>query len=108
MADSDSNNLGLTLSDLEFVVEETDLTSLHTQRLKQIVRDDPSFRNALVRDDKVFNRVVSSDDEELLRISPVLYFEVLLRRALKDLGRESHTLKRSGRETVVVLSLIHI
>ena len=102
MADSESNNLGLTLSDLEFVVEETGPSSLDPARLKQIVREDPSFRNALVRDDKVFNRVVSSDDEELLRISPVLYFEVLLRRALKDLGRESHTLERSGRETVVI------
>ena len=98
----DAKSLGLTLSDLEFVVEEASPSALNPERLKQIVRDDPSFRNTIVSDDKVFNRVVASHDEELLRISPALYFDVLLRRALKDLGRESHTLERSGRETVVV------
>ena len=102
MAESDPNEIGLTITDLEFVVEEIGPGSLDPQRLKQLIRDDSSFRNTLISDNKVFNRVVSSDDEELLRISPVLYFDVLLRRALKDLAQESHTLERSGRETVVV------
>ena len=102
MAESNPIMLGLTIADLEFVIEKVRSGILGSERLQQMVRDDSNFRNALVSDDKVFNSVVSSDDEELLPISPVLYFNVLLRRALKDLGQESHTLERSGREVIVV------
>ena len=102
MTEAESNRFGLTEEDLRFVVEESGQDALDPERLKQLIRDDPSFRNALVGDDRVFDRVVSSEEEDLLRISPVLYFDVLLRRALKDLGQESHTLERSGSETVVV------
>jgi hypothetical protein len=102
MTESDSNRLGLTEEDLRFVVEEAGPDAMDPERLKELIRDDPSFRNALVGDDRVFDRVTSSEDEELLKVSPALYFDVLLRRALKDLGQESHTLERSGSETVVV------
>ena len=102
MIEPDSNRLGLTEEDLRFVVEEAGPDAMDPERLKQLIRDDPSFRNALVGDDRVFDRVVSSEEEDLLRISPARYFDVLLRRALKDLGQESHTLERSGSETVVV------
>ena len=71
------------------------------ERLKQLVRSDPSFRDAVLSDSRVFAKT-ADDDEELLRVSPALYFQVLLRRAQKDLGQVSHTLERSGSETVVV------
>jgi len=102
MIEPDSNRLGLTEEDLRFVVEEAGPDAMNPERLKELIRNDPSFRNALVGDDRVFKRIVSSEEEDLLRVSPVLYFDVLLRRALKDLGQESHTLERSGSDTVVV------
>lgn len=102
MVESDPNRLDLTEADLRFVIEEAGPDALDPEYLKQLIRDDSSFRNALVGDDRVFARVISSEEEELLRVSPPLYFEVLLRRALKDLGQASHTLERSGSETVVV------
>ena len=89
MAESDPNRLDFTIADLQFVIEEAGSGSLDPERLKQMVRDDSSFRNVLMSDEKVFNRVVFSEDEELLRISPVLYFDVLLRRALKILARRA-------------------
>lgn len=102
MTEADTNRLSLTEEDLRFVVDESGQDALNPERLKQLIRDDPSFRNALVGDDRVFDRVVSTEEEDLLRVSPALYFEVLLRRALKDLGQESHTLERSGSDTVMV------
>ena len=102
MTEVDPNRLSLTEEDLRFVVDESGQDALNPERLKHLIRDDPRFRNALVGDDRVFDRVVSTEEEELLRVSPALYFEVLLRRALKDLGQESHTLERFGSETVVV------
>ena len=102
MTEADPNRLSLTEEDLRFVVDESGQDALNPERLKQLIRDDPSFRNALVGDDRVFDRVVSTEEEDLLQVSPALYFEVLLRRALKDLGQESHTLERSGSDTVMV------
>ena len=89
MIEPDSNRLGLTEEDLRFVVEEAGPDAMDPERLKELIRNDPSFRNALVGDDRVFKRIVSSEEEDLLRVSPALYFDVLLRRALKDLGQES-------------------
>ena len=43
-----------------------------------------------------------SDDEIMVRISPALYFEVLLRRAYEELDKASHTLERAGSQTIAV------
>ncbi len=95
------HELELTEADLRFVVDEVEAGGLDPEHLKQLVRSDPSFRDAVLADGRVFSKAADSD-EELLRISPVLYFGVLLRRAQKDLGQVSHTLERSGADTVVV------
>ena len=101
MPENDGYGLELSADDLCFVVGGVEAGGLDPELLSQLVRSDPSFRNAVLADDHVFAKATAAD-EELLRISPVVYFQVLLRRALKDLGRTSHTLERSGGETVVV------
>ena len=88
-------------SDLDFVVNEVDPAGANKDRLKQLVREDQDFRKAMVGDDRLFERVVS-DDEVFVRISPALYFEILLRRALKDLERATHTFEREGRRSIPV------
>ena len=97
----DRHELELSEADLRFVVEEVEAGGLDPERLKQLVRSDPSFRDAVLADGRVFAKAAAAD-EALLRISPPLYFQVLLRRAQKDLGEVSHTLERSGADTVVV------
>ena len=97
----DRHELELTEDDIRFVVDEVEAGGLSPEGLRQLVRSDPSFRDAVLSDGRVFDKAASAD-EELLRISPTLYFQVLLRRARKDLGQVSHTLERSGSETVVV------
>jgi hypothetical protein len=61
MTEADPNRLSLTEEDLGFVVDEFGQDRLNPERLKQLIRDDPSFRNALVGDDRVFDRVVSTE-----------------------------------------------
>ena len=40
--------------------------------------------------------------EVFVRISPTLYFEILLRRALKNLGTSTHTLEREGMDIIPI------
>ena len=90
-----------TEADLEFVLSEVSPGAGDKQRLKQLIREDDDFRKAMVGDDKVFQRVMY-DEEIILKVSPPLYFEVLLRQAHKELEGFTHTIERSGRESIPV------
>ncbi|MBI4201773.1 MAG: hypothetical protein HY532_01480 [Chloroflexi bacterium] len=93
--------LSLTEADLDFVVGEAVPKASNLEELKRLVRSEDGFRAALVGDDKVFQRVM--DDEEIfVKISPTLYFEILLRRALKELKVATHTVERAGRQSIPV------
>ena len=91
----------LTATDLEFVVSEAAPEASDRGRLAQLVAEDEAFRAALLGDDRLVERVLT-DEETFLRISPTLYFEVLLRRALKEMEAASHTVERSGRQSIPV------
>ena len=92
---------GLTDADLDFVIGLAAPGARDPARLKRAVRQDAELRKALVADDAVFERLIA-DDEAFVRITPALYFEVLLRRALKELGSATHTVERSGRAAIPV------
>jgi len=87
----------LTLSDkdVDFLVETVSPQVTDRSRLKQIIQEDEDFRNSFIGDDRVFGKLM--DDEEIfLKISPSLFFEVLLRRAAKDLEGASYTVERTS------------
>lgn len=90
-----------TESDLDFVVGEVAPTASNKESLKLLLREDEGFRKALVGDEKVFQRVMN-DEEIFLKVSPSLYFEVLLRKALRELETATHTLERAGRQSIPV------
>lgn len=90
-----------TDTDLDFVVGEAAPDAKNKTHLKQLVSADQDFREALVGDEKVFQRVMA-DEEILLKISPVLYFEILLRKARKEIEVATYTLERLGRERIPV------
>ena len=92
---------GLTDRDLDFIVDHAAPGSGSRDGLKRLIVEDDDFRKAMVGDDRVF-LAVTSDDEILLKLSPHLYFEVLLRRAHSDIDSATHTLERTGRERVPV------
>ena len=92
---------GITESDLDFVVEAASPGVQDSELLKRLVREDRAFKEAMIGDDRVFQRVMN-DEEVFLKISPPLYFEVLLRRAHKELQVATHTVERAGRQSLPV------
>ena len=84
--------VGLSEADLDFVVREAAPDAANAERLKGLIREDEAFRRAMVGDERVFARVMT-DEEIFVRISPALYFEVLLRRALVELEQAVYTLE---------------
>ena len=97
------NLKGVHLSDrdLGFLVETTAPEVTDRRRLKQIIREDEDFRNTFTGDQRVFRRVMD-DDEIFLKISPALFFEILLRRAADELGNTSYTIEKEGNMTIPV------
>jgi hypothetical protein len=87
--------LRLTERDLDFLVETASPEVADKGRLKQIISNDEDFRSSFLTDEKVFKKVMD-DDEVFLRISPALFFEVLLRKAAQDLEGASYTVERSS------------
>ena len=91
----------LSDSDLEFLVGEVAPNVSDPQRMMRAIRNNEDLRAAIIADDRVFERVVQ-DEEILIRISAALYFEVLLRRASKDLESSAYTVERSGKQRIAV------
>ena len=87
-------HLRLTERDLDFLVETASPEVADKGRLKQIISNDEDFRSSFLIDEKVFKKVMD-DDEVFLKISPALFFEVLLRKAAQDLEGASYTVERS-------------
>ena len=91
----------LTDTDLAFVVAQTAPDSANPARLAALVREDPDFRKAMIGDERVLEGVLN-DEEVFLKVSPALYFEVLLRGSLKELETAAYTVERSGRSSIPV------
>ena len=87
-------NLGLTERDLDFLAETVSPEVRDRGRLRQIIREDKDIRKSYVADEKVFRRLMN-EEETFLRISPVLFFEVLLRKAAQDLEKAGYTVEKS-------------
>ena len=98
--DAAKNGL-LTDSDLDFVVSETAQGSTDTDRLKLLIEEDEQFRAAILGNENVFQRLMA-DEEMFVKVSPALYFEVLLRQSLRDLETASYTVERDGRADLPV------
>lgn len=95
MAGQRIKEVPLSRGDLEFLIETVSPEVRDRSRLAQIIREDRDFRITYLTNEKVFRRLV--DDEEIfLKISPQLFFEILLRRAVRDLREIPYTVERSG------------
>jgi hypothetical protein len=89
-----SNTWRLSERDFDFLIDTVSPEVTDKPHLKQIVREDEDFRNTYMSDAKVFRRVMH-DDEILLKISPSLFFEILLRKAAKDLSTVPYTYEKT-------------
>ncbi len=101
MSRYDLRKFRLTDRDLEFLAETRSPEVSDKWRLKQILREDQDFRNSFISDEKIFRRLMD-DDQILIKISPALFFEILLRKAAQDLSRVSYTLEKSLTKSIPV------
>ena len=101
MTNPPSAQLNFTDADLDFLMTSAAPDTEDTAQLKAAVRRDPELRGAMIGDERVFMRVMG-DDEIFLKISPTLYFEVLLRQAVREIEATSHTLEHSGSQSIPV------
>lgn len=85
----------LSDGDLDFLIETVHPDVIDKIMLKQILREDEGFRNTFIADEKVFRRILN-EEEIFLKISPVLFFEILLRRVALDLKGVSYTLEKTS------------
>ena len=93
--------LRLSDLDLDFVLEQVTEGKGSSDSFRELLQDDEAFRSGLVGDPRVFSRLMD-DDEAFLRVSPALFFEVLLRRARSELEKATHTMERTGKQAVPV------
>jgi len=93
--------LRLSAKDFEFLVETVAPETTDKIRLKQIIREDEGFKNSFIEDERVFRRLIDGE-ETVLKISPTLFFEILLRRATHDLGRVSYTVEKAITQKIPV------
>jgi len=85
----------LSEKDLDFLVETVSPEISNKGEIKRIIQEDEDFRKSYISDEKVFRRIM--DEEEIfLKISPTLFFEILLRRTSMDLEMAGYTIEKSS------------
>ncbi|MGB9682550.1 MAG: hypothetical protein ACP5RW_07790 [bacterium] len=93
--------LKLSDSDLLFVVE-TVAPSLK-DRL-EIIRNDEDIIRGMLEDERLFNRIIG-DEDIMIKVSPKLFFTILMIRARKDLRGELYTMERDRYHKIPVFDV---
>ena len=91
-------------ADLDFLLGTVVPETSDRAALETLALNDDQFRASIVESDEVFRQVID-DEEILLKISPVLYFEVLLRRARKELESATFTLEPNDGQYIPVFDV---
>ncbi len=92
---SQAKNIGrLNRQDLDFLVDTVSSEAGDRNEMRKVLEEDEDFRKSYVGDEKVFRRAMN-DEEILLKISPALFFEILLRRTAADLEAAGYTIEKN-------------
>ena len=97
----DRENFPLTDADLDFLVAAVTPEVRDKPRLKELIVRDQAFRDGFIGDERAFQRIMA-DEDAFLRVSPNLYFEILLRRARNELETTTHTIEKAGTQKIAV------
>lgn len=89
----------LSLQDLHFLVDTLMPETRDRERAASVIQRDEQIVEAMLDDERLFQRMVS-DDEVLVRVSPWLFFTVLLRRVRRELEKEPFTVERRDQQKV--------
>lgn len=87
--------------DVRFMVDTLMPHKRDKDHVVEAIRDDERFLEAMLDDDRLFERLMSGE-EILVQVSPWLLFDVLLRRARRDLKLETYTTERRRLQKVVL------
>ncbi len=71
------------------------------ERAAAQIRGDEEIAAAMLDDERLFQRLMG-DDDVLIRVSPRLFFSVLLRRARRDIELETFSIERRSMQRVVL------
>ncbi len=96
-----SGPLRLPEQDILFMVRTLMPHRTDHARVVEAIRDDRTYLEAMLGDDRLFQEVMG-DEEILVKISPRLFFHILLRRALRDLRELTHTVEVRNLQKVAV------
>ncbi|MGQ9457134.1 MAG: hypothetical protein ACUVXH_10580 [Anaerolineae bacterium] len=93
--------LRLSDQDILFMVQTLMPHRTDHARVVEAIRDDRAYLEAMLDDERLFQQVMG-DEEILIKISPRLFFHILLRRALRDLRELTHTVEVRNLQKVAV------
>jgi len=93
--------------DLQFLVRVLMPATDDKQRMARMLREDAEMLEAMLGDERVFRRMLA-DPLSVLRVSPALFFAILLARVRFDLEHEPYTLERSKRLSMVLFDVPQI
>ncbi len=91
----------LVRRDLRFLVETLMPGYRDPEEAVSLLATDDAMIGRMLDEDRLFERV-TGEDEILVRISPWLFFTILLRRARGDLEQEAFTVEERARQKVVL------
>ncbi len=91
----------LSRQDLFFLVDTLMPQSRDRERDADLVQSDERLLEAMLDDEQVFQRLVNQE-EAVVAASPQLFFTVLLRRARRELLKETFTVERRSQQKVVL------
>ncbi len=97
----DGSTLVFRDEDLLFLIRVLMPGTGDEQKMLRVLRDDEEILEGMLTDEKAF-RVLLDDPLSVLRVSPMLFFAILLARVKADLERHPYTLERSGGLTMAL------
>jgi hypothetical protein len=80
--------------DLLFLIKVLMPASAEAQRMIRVLREDEEILEGMLADEKVIRRLLD-DPLSVLRVSPALFFAILLARVKADIEKQPFTLERS-------------
>ncbi len=94
-------NWDLSRNDRLFLVETLMPGYRDAEAASDMIAGNERAIETMLDDERLFERLIG-DEEVLIRVSPWLFFSVLLRRARFDLKRETFTVERRQQQKVVL------
>jgi hypothetical protein len=87
--------------DLLFVLRTLMHETFDPKKMLKTLREDIEILKAMLSDKRLFDYLMK-DPESIIRVSPLLFFTVLLLWAKKDLEQKSYTIERESRHKIFV------